>query len=161
MSMIARQWRGLAHVGRAADYAAHLRDETFPALRAIDGFVDATLLRRDAPPGVEFVVVTRWRSLAAIERFAGADVEAAVVPDHVRAMMLEYDERVRRAVAARYDACFTTRLGYLPAAPDATQVPRIDAYYLRWPWAQAHCLSPAGRAYLGLRGVIRALRGTR
>jgi len=73
----------------------------------------------------------------------------------------QYDARVRQALTARYDACFTTRMGYLPAAPDATQVPRIDAYYLRWPWAQANCLSPAGRAYLGLRGGIRWLRGTR
>lgn len=73
----------------------------------------------------------------------------------------QYDERVRRALAARYDACFTTRMGYLPTVPDATQVPRIDAYYLRWPWARAHWLAPAGRAYLGLRGAIRWLRGTR
>jgi peptidoglycan/xylan/chitin deacetylase (PgdA/CDA1 family) len=73
----------------------------------------------------------------------------------------QHDTRVRQALAQRYDACLTTRMGYLPTAPDATQVPRIDAYYLRWPWAQAHCLSPAGRAYLGLRGCIRWLRGTR
>jgi hypothetical protein len=33
--------------------------------------------------------------MAAIEKFAGADVEAAVVPDNVRQMMLEYDQRVR------------------------------------------------------------------
>ncbi len=33
--------------------------------------------------------------MAAIEKFAGADVEAAVVPDKVQSMMLEYDRRVR------------------------------------------------------------------
>jgi hypothetical protein len=33
--------------------------------------------------------------MTAIEKFAGADVEAAVVPDNVRRMMLEYDRRVR------------------------------------------------------------------
>jgi peptidoglycan/xylan/chitin deacetylase (PgdA/CDA1 family) len=73
----------------------------------------------------------------------------------------QFDARVRAVLAPRYDACFTTRMGYLPAAPDASQVPRIDAYYLRWPWAQAHCLSTAGRAYLGLRAGMRWLRGTR
>jgi peptidoglycan/xylan/chitin deacetylase (PgdA/CDA1 family) len=73
----------------------------------------------------------------------------------------QFDAHVRAAVAARYDACFTTRMGYLPPRPDASQVPRIDAYYLRWPWARAHCLSSAGRAYVGLRGWIRWLRGIR
>jgi peptidoglycan/xylan/chitin deacetylase (PgdA/CDA1 family) len=73
----------------------------------------------------------------------------------------QFDARVRGAVASRYDACFTTRMGYLSAAPDASQVPRIDAHYLRWPWAQAHCLSARGRAYLELRGLMRLLRGTR
>ena len=93
--MIARHWRGLARAECAADYVAHLRDETLPALRAIDGFVDASILRRDVPQGVEFLVVTRWRSLAAIAQFSGSDPEAAVVPESVRAMMIEYDERAR------------------------------------------------------------------
>jgi hypothetical protein len=44
---------------------------------------------------VEFLIVTRWTSLGAIEKFAGADVEAAVIPDTVQSMMLEYDRRVR------------------------------------------------------------------
>jgi len=93
--MISRQWRGLARGERAADYEAHLRADTFPALRRLDGFVDAEILRRALPQGVEFLVVTRWRSLAAIGAFAGRDLEAAVVPERVRAMMLEYDERAR------------------------------------------------------------------
>ena len=93
--MISRQWRGLARAERAADYEAHLRGDTFPALRKLDGFVDAAILRRSLPQGVEFLVVTRWRSLAAIARFAGRDLEAAVVPEAVRAMMIEYDARAR------------------------------------------------------------------
>ena len=93
--MISRQWRGLARAERAADYEAHLRAETFPALRGMDGFVDASILRRTLPHGVEFLVVTRWRSLDAIAQFAGRDVEAAVVPETVQAMMLDYDARVR------------------------------------------------------------------
>ena len=93
--MISRQWRGLARAERAADYETHLRAETFPALRGMDGFVDASILRRALPQGVEFLVVTRWRSLAAIAQFAGHDLEAAVVPETVQAMMLDYDARVR------------------------------------------------------------------
>ena len=93
--MISRQWRGLTRSDQASSYEEHLRAETFPALRNIEGFVDAAILRRRVPSGIEFLIVTRWESMAAIEKFAGADVEAAVVPDKVQAMMLEYDRRVR------------------------------------------------------------------
>ena len=92
--MISRQWRGLARADQAKAYEDHLRRDTFPALRRIEGFVDASLLRRALPDGVEFLVVTRWISLEAIAKFAGDDVGVAVVPEAVQSMMLEYDRRV-------------------------------------------------------------------
>jgi heme-degrading monooxygenase HmoA len=92
--MIFRQWRGLARTERADEYVQHLRRDTFPQLARIPGFVDASILRRDVERGVEFLVVTRWRSLDAIRKFAGADAEIAVVPENVQQMMLDYDRRV-------------------------------------------------------------------
>ena len=96
--MISRQWRGLAHAERADEYVEHLRRDTFPQLARIPGFIEASILRRAVEGGVEFLVVTRWRSLDAIRKFAGADAEIAVVPENVRQMMLDYDRRV-----AHYD----------------------------------------------------------
>ena len=92
--MIARHWRGVAHAGRAHDYEQHLRLETFPSLTRFPGFVDAAILRRPIETGVEFLIVTRWQSIEAIRAFAGADPEAAVVPQPVEAMMVDYDRRV-------------------------------------------------------------------
>lgn len=93
--MISRQWRGLARFDQASAYEEHLRADTFPALRKIDGFIAAAILRRRLDNGVEFLIETRWESMTAIEKFAGIDLEAAVVPDNVRRMMLEFDQRVR------------------------------------------------------------------
>jgi heme-degrading monooxygenase HmoA len=93
--MISRQWRGLARTESAAAYEEHLRTETFPSLRAIEGFVDASILKRTLEGGVEFLIVTRWRSLRAVEAFAGADAEVAVVPEKVRRMMIDCDRTVR------------------------------------------------------------------
>jgi heme-degrading monooxygenase HmoA len=93
--MISRQWRGVARSEKAAVYQAHLQGETFPSLQKIEGFIDATILKRGLANGIEFLVVTRWKSMSAIARFAGDDVEAAVVPRNVQEMMLEYDVRVR------------------------------------------------------------------
>ncbi len=93
--MISRQWRGLARADQAEVYQEHLLAETFPALQRIAGFVDASILRRKAAGGVEFLIVTRWASMDAIRQFAGADPEAAVVPQKVQRMMIEFDSRVR------------------------------------------------------------------
>ena len=93
--MIARHWRALARAEEAQRYVEHLRKDTFPALEQIAGFVDASILHRTVRNGVEFVIVTRWASMAAIESFAGSDPERAVVPPKVIAMMVEYDGRVK------------------------------------------------------------------
>ena len=93
--MIARHWRGLAKADRADAYVAHLRQETFPAIRKLPGFKSASILRRDVPEGVEFLIVTIWASLEAIRAFAGANIEAAVVPEKAQEMMLDYDRFVR------------------------------------------------------------------
>jgi heme-degrading monooxygenase HmoA len=93
--MISRQWRGVAKLPHADDYVEHLRSETFPQLSKIAGFIDATILKRNVRQGVEFLIVTRWESIGAIEQFAGLDAEVAVVPGKVQEMMIEYDHRVR------------------------------------------------------------------
>lgn len=93
--MISRHWHCLAKREHAAEYVRHLQEETFPAIRAIAGFVDAWIHRRAGGRGVEFIIVTRWESMDAIRRFAGVDPDVAVVPAKVEAMMIEFDKRVR------------------------------------------------------------------
>jgi heme-degrading monooxygenase HmoA len=95
VNVISRQWRGLAQQDQAQNYVKHLRTETFPALRRLQGFVSASLLSRRLGNGIEFLVVTQWESLDAIARFSGPDLEAAVVPPKAAAMMIEYDRRAR------------------------------------------------------------------
>jgi heme-degrading monooxygenase HmoA len=97
--MIERHWTGLARLEFAEAYVDHLQTETFPALGGIAGFAEACILRRELARGVEFLVITRWDSLAAIHAFAGADAQVAVVPAKVRAMMLEFDARARHYVS--------------------------------------------------------------
>ena len=93
--MIARHWLGLAKPDQTQPYIHHLRSETFPTLKTIPGFIDASILHRPVPRGTEFLIITRWQSLAAIHAFAGADAETAVVPDKVQAMMVEYEAKAR------------------------------------------------------------------
>jgi heme-degrading monooxygenase HmoA len=93
--MITRLWRGLAETRHADRYVEHLRTETLPELAKLPGFVSASVLRRELRDGTEFLVLTRWETLEAVGRFAGPDLEAAVVPETVQRLMVEYDRRAR------------------------------------------------------------------
>jgi GNAT superfamily N-acetyltransferase/heme-degrading monooxygenase HmoA len=89
--MIARHWKGVAKREDTERYIHHLRTDTFPQLGRIEGFIDASILKRAVDQGVEFLIVTRWKSIDAIKQFAGESPAAAVVPPVVHAMMVEYD----------------------------------------------------------------------
>ena len=92
--MISRHWKGIAKPGEADNYIEHLRTDTFPKLSKINGFISASILRRTVEQGTEFLIITVWESIEAIERFAGATADVAVVPESVQAMMIEYDRIV-------------------------------------------------------------------
>jgi heme-degrading monooxygenase HmoA len=62
----------------------------------LPGFISASILCRSHERGAEFLVFTNWRSLCDLAGFAGTDLEAAVVPATVAAMMVEYDDRARQ-----------------------------------------------------------------
>lgn len=92
--MISRNWRGTARPEEADNYIAHLRQDTFPKLSELEGFISASILRRPTAQGVEFLIVTLWQSIEAIRQFAGDEAEVAVVPTVVQAMMVDYDREV-------------------------------------------------------------------
>jgi heme-degrading monooxygenase HmoA len=92
--MISRHWKGIAKPEEADTYIEHLKADTFPKLSKINGFISASILRRTVEQGTEFLIITVWESIEAIENFAGAKADVAVVPESVQTMMIEYDRIV-------------------------------------------------------------------
>jgi len=92
--MISRHWKGTAKPQEAENYIKHLETDTFPRLSKIKGFIRAYILTRRLNRGTEFLIVTIWESMDAIEAFAGPAADKAVVPGEVQAMMIEYDTKV-------------------------------------------------------------------
>ena len=101
--MIARVWHGSTKPLDAERYVAHLQENVIPALHAIDGFRGMQLLRRARGDRTDFTVITTWDSIEAIQRFAGADVEVAVVAPEAQAILTSFDRR-----AAHYDVVIGT-----------------------------------------------------
>jgi mannose-6-phosphate isomerase-like protein (cupin superfamily) len=94
--MVARRWTALAEgSGQADAYVEHFDRSVRPHLDGTAGFLGATLERVEADGGVEIVVVTRWESLDAIRAFAGEDIDLAVVEPEARAVLSQFDSRVR------------------------------------------------------------------
>ena len=93
--MIARLWTAKVARAQAPAYADHLKNQVLPALRKVDGYAGAKLLERETTDGVEIVVITLWQSLDSIRKFAGSDLEQAVVSDEIAPLLLQYDRQVR------------------------------------------------------------------
>lgn len=93
--MIIREWRARARASLAHAYPQHFKSHVLPGLSRIAGFLGATLSQRQVGEMVEFLVLTRWESLAAIRAFAGADIEKAVVESAAEAALASFDSHVR------------------------------------------------------------------
>jgi heme-degrading monooxygenase HmoA len=92
--MIARVWRCTAAGDKAAHYIEHFNHGVLPELRQIDGYKGAYLLRRELDDGVEITVMTLWESMDTIRKFAGENVETAVVAPAAQAVLRSFDKTV-------------------------------------------------------------------
>ena len=92
---IARIWSGRADPAKADAYLQHFREKVLPALDHIPGFLGAMLMRREDAGAVEYTVITRWISMDAIRKFAGADIDQAVVEPEAAAALVSYDKTVK------------------------------------------------------------------
>jgi heme-degrading monooxygenase HmoA len=106
--MIARLWSARTTPALSGAYLHHFEQAVQPQLRVLDGFLGATVCTRAASDVVEIVVTTYWQSLSAIDAFAGADHEAAVVAAEAAALLTDFDKRVRH-----YEVAITE----FPSAP--------------------------------------------
>jgi len=90
---VVRVWRGEGSPDGAARYCEeHFPRRVLPALRDVDGFLEARVLLRAAETTSEVVVITTWASLDAVKAFAGESYRRAVVEPAVRALLDRVDE---------------------------------------------------------------------
>jgi heme-degrading monooxygenase HmoA len=93
--MFIREWRGRAKQAEAAKYPEYFRKEVIRELREAPGFQGGYLSARDVGDQVEFLVLTRWKSMDAIREFTGSAAEHAVIDPGAMATLVSYDHSVR------------------------------------------------------------------
>jgi len=101
--MIARLWSAQTTPALSNAYLHHFDQTVRPQLQRLDGFLGVTVCTRPLPGAVEIVVTTYWKSLAAIDTFAGTDREAAIVAGEAAALLADFDKRVRHYEVAIAD----------------------------------------------------------
>lgn len=90
--MITRVWHGWTTFDNADAYQELLRTKILPGIYRVSGYLGAYLLRRDVEDGVEFVTLTLWDSMEAVQAFAGDDHATAVVPLEARKLLARFDQ---------------------------------------------------------------------
>ena len=91
--MFARMWRGWTTRENSKAYEDVFRQVVLPEVDAVDGFDGAYLLRRELNEETEFIVLTLFNSMEAVQRFAGKDYELAVVSPEAKAVLKNFEER--------------------------------------------------------------------
>lgn len=91
--MMTRIWRGWTTVQNAPVFESLLRNEVIPSIaeRDVSGYRGISLVRRDIDHEVEFITIMWFDSLDAVQAFAGAHYEIAVIPPKARALLSRFD----------------------------------------------------------------------
>jgi heme-degrading monooxygenase HmoA len=110
--MVARVWRGTVPREKAEDYGKYLSDSDRGVrdYRRVPGNRGVCLLRRDEGDRAHFLLISFWDSRAAIEGYAGQDIDKAQYFPYDRECLLDPEPTV-----AHYDVLVAPGAG----APEA------------------------------------------
>ncbi len=93
-TMIARLWRGQTSAAKAEEYLEYLRVTGVRDYTKTPGNRGVRILRRIAGDKAEFLVLSVWDSLEAIQGFAGSDYQKAVYYPKDRKYLTRLDPEV-------------------------------------------------------------------
>jgi heme-degrading monooxygenase HmoA len=93
--MIARLWTGQVPVEKSEEYLLRMRQVALPDYKSVEGNLGAWCLHRRDGDRVTVAMLTFWRDLRAIRRFAGTPEDVAKYYDFDAQFLLEMPERVQ------------------------------------------------------------------
>ena len=80
--MIAREWRCACPSDKIDEFIPYLHRTGVEDAQNTPGFKGAEIFKRETGGSIEVVLITFWESIEAVNKFAGNDIEQAVLyPD--------------------------------------------------------------------------------
>ena len=92
--MVARQWIGETRESDAEEYTKYLEETGVRHCKGVRGNCGVLLLKRIYDGKAQFVFISFWDSLAAIQAFAGPEYEKAVHYPEDKKFLLAMEPRV-------------------------------------------------------------------
>jgi len=92
--MIARTWHGITPASKADAYLDVLNRTGIPEYRNTEGNRGVYVFRRIEGDQAHFLLISFWEDRAAIERFAGPQIETAVYYPEDHEYLLEFEPTV-------------------------------------------------------------------
>jgi heme-degrading monooxygenase HmoA len=92
--MILRTWRGSTRLEDRERYLAYLNETGVKEYKSTPGNQGVWVVRRELNERAEFLLLTLWDSMEAVQRFAGASPERAVFYPDDDEFLIEKDEHV-------------------------------------------------------------------
>ncbi len=92
--MIARIWHGITKASDAAAYLRFLEERAVPDYRSVAGNRGVYILHRVERDRAHCLTLTFWDSAAAIEDFAGKDIDVAKYYPEDKTYLLEFERTV-------------------------------------------------------------------
>src|SRR5215467_9748902 len=93
--MVIRSWRAIAASQRVVDqYTSHLERTTFKEMARLDGHLGASLSKKPIGDRFELLVLSYWRDMEAVQRFAKGAIDDAVVKPSTQKLLESYDTKV-------------------------------------------------------------------
>ena len=87
--MIVRLFRARVHPGKEDEFERFVIDTGVPMVKAQEGCTHVTVGKSRWSEQPEFVVVTHWRSVDALQAFAGPDWQNAVIAPEEEHMLAQ------------------------------------------------------------------------
>jgi heme-degrading monooxygenase HmoA len=100
--MIARAWTAEAQ-GKNGDAYARFFRGFVKEMRTLPGFLGAYLLRRRVATTTHITVVSYWKSMKAIEAFAGSPIDRAHVEPEARRLLSRVGRLVQHFEAEQFE----------------------------------------------------------
>jgi heme-degrading monooxygenase HmoA len=92
--MVIRMWRGRTPIEKATAYEELMRCLAAPDYGAVPGLLAYYFTRHDTETEAEFLLITHWESLEAVQGFAGADYQRAKYYPEDQDFLLAFPETV-------------------------------------------------------------------